>query len=199
MAAHHQPSALTPSTPSSSLTLTPSSSFTLTPSTPSPSTSYWQPQPSQVTPTRVDSFDSILSMSDIITPFSGQQSSPFNRVDQSANNIPQQIFQMVTAPNVFQRKYKDETGKVQIPGLKDLPDDFQPNFRNAFIRHIMKLVFSDVSPWSNPSLSVYQHEFDIVYSPLRYRLHGDDAVVLLVSISMHRKNLHLLMFPHPID
>ena len=117
VAAHHQPSALTPSTPSSSLTLTPSSSltltpsssltltpsssFTLTPSTPSPSTSYWQPQPSQVTPTRVDSFDSILSMSDIITPFSGQQSSLFNRVDQSANNIPQQIFQMVTAPNVF--------------------------------------------------------------------------------------------------
>jgi len=53
----------------------------------------------------------------------------------------------------------------------------QSTFRNAFIRHIMKLVFSGTSPWSNPNLSVYQHEFDIIYSPFRYHLHGDDAVV----------------------
>jgi len=85
---------------------------------------------------------------------------------------------MVTAPDVFQRKYKDETGKVQVPGLRDLPQSIQSNFRNTFIRHIMKLVFSGVSPWSNPSLSVYQDEFNIVYSPLQYHLHTDDAVVI---------------------
>ena len=86
----------------------------------------------------------------------------------------------------FVRKYKDETGKTQVPGLKDLPDNIQPNFRNIFIRHIMKLVFSDTSPWNNPSLSVYQHEFNLIYSPLQYCLHGDDAVVSPVTIPDHQ-------------
>ena len=82
----------------------------------------------------------------------------------------------------FVRKYKDEDGKVQIPGLKDLLFNIQPNFHNMFICHIMKLVFSDTSPWSNPVLSVYQHEFNQVYSHLQYCLHSDDAVVILVTI-----------------
>jgi len=81
----------------------------------------------------------------------------------------------------FVRKYKDKTGKTQVPGLKDLPDNIQPNFRNMFIRHIMKLIFSDTLPWNSPSLSVYQHEFNLIYSSLRYRLHGDDAVVIPVT------------------
>ena len=71
---------------------------------------------------------------------------------------------------------------MQIPGLKDLPFNIQSNFRNMFIRHIMKLVFSDTSPWSNPILSVYQHEFNKVYSHLQYRLHSDDVVVIPVTI-----------------
>lgn len=78
----------------------------------------------------------------------------------------------------FPRKYKDDAGKTQVPGLKDLPHGIQSNFRNTFIHHIMKLVFSGTSPWSNPSLSVYQHEFGVIYSSFQYRLHGDDAVVL---------------------
>jgi len=79
------------------------------------------------------------------------------------------------------RKYKDEAGKTQVPGQKDLPQSIQLNFRNTFIRHIMKLVFSGASPWNNPNLSVYQYEFDVIYPPLRYRLHADDAVVFLTN------------------
>ena len=75
-------------------------------------------------------------------------------------------------------------GKTQAPGVKDLPPSIYSGFRNIFIRHIMKLVFSDVSPWSNPSLSVYQHEFDLVYSPLRYHLQTGDAVTHPVTSSI---------------
>jgi hypothetical protein len=87
----------------------------------------------------------------------------------------------------FPRKHKDKAGKTQYPGLKDLPHGLQPTFRNTFIRHIIRLVFSGVSPWSNPSLPVLQHEFDLVYLPLRYQLHTDDAAVIPVTIfvSMH--------------
>jgi hypothetical protein len=82
----------------------------------------------------------------------------------------------------FPRKYKDEAGKTQTPGLKDLPESIQPTFRNMFIRRIMKLVFSSVSPWKNPDLPVYQEEFDQVYPQPRYCLHGDDAVVAPVIV-----------------
>jgi hypothetical protein len=86
---------------------------------------------------------------------------------------------------MFPKKVKGETGKVQVPGLKDLPHTMQSNFRNMFIRHIMKLVFSDTSPWSNPSLLDYQHEFDTVYVSLRYCLDAEDAVVCSVVTSYH--------------
>ena len=60
----------------------------------------------------------------------------------------------------------------------------------------MKLVFSGTSPWSNPSLTVYQHEFNQVYSLLQYRLHGDDAVVMPVTILSNR-DIGTLTFPTP--
>jgi hypothetical protein len=62
--------------------------------------------------------------------------------------------------------------------LKDLPKNIQPTFRNTFIRRIMRLVFSDVFPWSNPALEVYQHEFNLIYPHLHYCLHTSDAVIL---------------------
>lgn len=66
--------------------------------------------------------------------------------------------------------------------MKDLPHGLQPSFRNTFIRHIIKLVFSDILPWNNPSLPVLQCEFDLVYAPLRYQLHADDTAVIPVTI-----------------
>ena len=78
----------------------------------------------------------------------------------------------------FERKYKDDAGKYHFPGVKDLPYAMQPHFRNTFIRHIMKIVFSGMSPWSNPTLPVYQQEFNQVYPQLAYHLHSDDAVVM---------------------
>jgi hypothetical protein len=182
---------LTPSTPSSSFTLTPStplSSLSLAPSTPSPSTSYWQ-APLPLVVSDAGSFDPPMSTSDTVIPFFGQQSFPFHpnaQNPQSINDISQ-IFQTTPGFDILPRKYKDEAGKVQIPGLKDLPPSIQSKFRNTFIRHIIKLIFSDTSPWSNPSLSVYQQEFDYVYSPLRYRLHVDDAAVIPVTILICRQ------------
>jgi hypothetical protein len=88
------------------------------------------------------------------------------------------VFLIFTQVHTFPRKFKDEAGKTQVPGLKDLPYTIQTNFRNTFIRHIIKLVCSDMSPWNNPSLSVYQHEFNLIYPHLRYRLHTDDAVIV---------------------
>jgi hypothetical protein len=46
----------------------------------------------------------------------------------------------------------------------------------------MKITFSGPSPWNNPSLPVYQHEFNLIYLPLQYLLHADDAVVSPVSL-----------------
>ena len=85
-----------------------------------------------------------------------------------------------------------KTGRAVIPGLKDLPADMQSSFRKTFIRHIMKLVFSSSLLWNNPTLSVYQEEFDHIYSPLHSLLHTDDAVVFPVSISI--KLAHLLVY-----
>ena len=48
--------------------------------------------------------------------------------------------------------------------MKDLPHGLQSSFRNTFVRRIVKLVFSGISPWSNPSLPFLQHEFDLVYA-----------------------------------
>ena len=202
-AAHRRLSPLTPSTPSSSTQLLSA--------TPSPLTTYWQPQQSPVMP-NVDSFGSVMSAPDTITPFLGHQSLPFHlnspQSHQSVNDFSQQFFQAAPAPDVvrrplirkpmdtsnlyiqvysFPRKYKDETGKTQVPGLKDLPIGIQSNFCNTFIHHIMKLVFSGTSPWSNPSLSVYQQEFNLIYSPLQYHLYAEDTAVLPVTISNHQQ------------
>ena len=179
-ATHHWPSTLTPLTPSSSLSATPPPSSSLS-ATPPSSTCYWQPQPSPIMP-NVDSFDPAMSAPDTVTPFLGQQSLSFHFNSQNHQSV-----------HSFPRRSKDsETGKVQLPGLKDLPHSIQSNFCNTFIRHIMKLVFSDTSPWGNPSLSVSQHEFNLIYSPLQYRLHADDAVVIPVTILTKIPNISAL-------
>jgi len=121
-----------------------------------------------------------------ITPSRDRVVTDYNRDDNiplllaNTSNLQIQVYS-------FQRKYKDKTSKTQAPGLRDLPPSIQSNFHNIFIRHIMKLVFSSTLPWNNPSLSVYQQEFDLVYSTSpQYCLHADDAVVILVTISNYR-------------
>ena len=113
----------------------------------------------------------------------------FNTQDhQAADNI-QQYLQAgpVPQPAVFPlslpRRYRDEDGKFQVPGLKDLPHGIQSRFRDTFIRHIMKLIFAGTSPWSNPTLAIYQREFAAIYPDLPYEIHADDALVLPVSVS----------------
>lgn len=108
-----------------------------------------------------------------IPPFISQQSFPFQQY--LPNPVQSQILPSIP------RKSKDDAGKIQAPGLKDLPPAIQLNFRNSFIRHMMKLTFSGILPWKNPSLSVYQEEFNTIYPIFSYRLHADDAVVFPVS------------------
>lgn len=86
-----------------------------------------------------------------------------------------------------------------MPGLRDLPHGIQSDFRNTFIRHIMKLIFSNTLPWNNPSLSVCQQEFNLVYSTSpRYCLHMDDAVVIPVTISnINKPDINVLTSPTP--
>lgn len=80
------------------------------------------------------------------------------------------------------RKHKDEaTGKTHVPGLKDLPLGMQSNFRNTFIHRIMKLTLSGDQPWNNPTVAVYQKEFNNIYPQFQYQLCADDAVILPVS------------------
>ncbi|KAF9779590.1 hypothetical protein BJ322DRAFT_1113390 [Thelephora terrestris] len=169
------------STPSpSSQVFTPSSSSQAL--SPLMSTS-WQ-QDSFPTMSNATLFDPMMPAPDTITPFINQQSFPF-QFNVPNQQSPDDIFQGVPTtypvhPVVysFARRFKDEAGKTQVPGLKDLPPNLQPSFRNTFIRHMMKVALSSMTPWSNPTLPVYQQEFAVIYPALPYRLHGDDAVVL---------------------
>ena len=183
-----------PSMPSSLAHTVPATPSTLAP---------LQQYPSPITP-NVDSFNSLTSTPDTVTPFFDQPSllSHFLNMQnhQVFHNMPQQLFQAMPAPTVsiflstmsisniqvhsFPRKHKDEAGKTQVSGLKDLLLTIQTNFCNTFICCIMGLVFSDKSPWNNPSLSVYQHKFSLVYPNLWYSLHLDDTVVLPTNCNL---------------
>ena len=146
----------------------------------------WKDEPF---PTTSNTGSPIIPAPDAITPLINQPAFPFQfniQNPEAVGQIPQHIPAAPAYPPVvlsFPRKRKDEFGKLQVPGLKDLLPILQPNFRNTFIRHIMKLVFSGTSPWSNPGISIYQQEFNTIYPDHPFRLHADDAVVLPVCIS----------------
>lgn len=171
------------STPSSS------SSQVLSPSLPM---SPWQQEMFPIM-SNTSPFTPTISVPDAVNPFVGQPSLPFQFSTQNhqAANI-QQYLQAVPFPHgqavgsiplSLPRKYKDDAGKFQVPGLRDLPPHIQSDFRNTFIRHIMKLTFSGTSPWTGPTLPVYQQEFAAIYPDLPYEIHAHDAVVLPVSFS----------------
>ena len=103
----------------------------------------WQDEPF---PTTSNTGSPIIPAPDTITPLINQPAFPFQfniQNPEAVGQIPQHIPAAPAYPPVvlsFPRKHKDEFGKLQVPGLKDLPPILQPNFRNTFIRHIMKLV-----------------------------------------------------------
>ena len=181
---------------SSMLSSTPTLLSTPTFSTPSSSSQILSPLSSsswqhESLPIMSNAGSPIIPTPDAITPFTNQPAFPFQfnvQNPQAVDDMPQHFQAAPTyAPVLLSlpRKYKDESGKYQVPGLKDLPPLIQPNFRNAFIRHIMKLVFSGTSPWSNPSVSIYQQEFNTIYPDHPFRTHADDAVVLPVCVSCY--------------
>ena len=87
-------------------------------------------------------------------------------------------------PLTLPRAYKDEEGQKQQPGLKDLPPWLRENFRNQYIRRIIKQVCLSEVPWTNPTLASLQREFSHAYPTKRVRLHSDDAAVVPVSLPL---------------
>lgn len=88
------------------------------------------------------------------------------------------------------RAYKDDRGRRQQPGLRDLPQWLRENFRNLYIRRIIEQVCLSNTPWNNPTLSSLQRELGQAYPTHRIRLHSDDAAVVPVSFSCFRSIEH---------
>ena len=62
------------------------------------------------------------------------------------------------------------------PGIKDLPPHICMNFRNTFIRLIIRDVFDSEQPWVNPDLSMIQLAYDKIYPAYPARLRSNDAI-----------------------
>jgi len=86
-------------------------------------------------------------------------------------------------PLLLPRAYKDDEGRKQQPGLRDLPEWLRESFRDRFICRIIEQVCLSETPWSNPNLSSLQRELNHAYPTPQIRLHSDDAVVVPVSSS----------------
>jgi len=62
------------------------------------------------------------------------------------------------------------------PGIKELPEHIRTNFRNTFIRVVIRNVFSSNQPWSNPDLQMLQLAYDKVFPSYPARLRCNDAI-----------------------
>jgi hypothetical protein len=62
---------------------------------------------------------------------------------------------------------------------------------------MMKLVLSGTPPWTNPTLTIYQKEFTVVYPGMPYHLQPNDAVIHPVSIVSLGYQTIVLMFSIP--
>ena len=88
----------------------------------------------------------------------------------------QSIFQFEDIPiNTFTLP-KVENGSRNYPGVKDLPLHIRPNFRNEFIRFVIKHVANSKLPWMNPDLDSLQAMYNIVYPEFPARIRHSDAV-----------------------
>lgn len=72
-----------------------------------------------------------------------------------------------------------------FPGIKDLPPHIRTNFRNAFIRPVVRDVFNSEQPWANPDLAMLQLMHDRVYSVYPARVRYNDAIFHPVRSSLH--------------
>ena len=70
------------------------------------------------------------------------------------------------------------------PGIKDLPAHIHQNFRNEFIRFVIKQVANSKLPWANPDLEALQAMYQVVYPVFPARLRHSDAVYHPVSDSL---------------
>ena len=70
------------------------------------------------------------------------------------------------------------------PGIRNLPAHIRPNFRNEFIRFVMKQTANSQSPWTNPDVDALQAMYQIVYPIFPARIRQNDAVFNPVSNSL---------------
>ena len=69
-----------------------------------------------------------------------------------------------------------EKGTKVYPGIKDLPLHIRQNFRNEFIRFVIKQVANSQSPWVNLDVNSLQTMYQIVYPIFHARIRHSDAV-----------------------
>lgn len=62
------------------------------------------------------------------------------------------------------------------PGIKDLPPHIRTDFRNMFIRPIIRNIFNSEKPWANPDLSMLQLAYDKTYPTYPAHLRSNDAI-----------------------
>ncbi|KAF9791047.1 hypothetical protein BJ322DRAFT_1104702 [Thelephora terrestris] len=77
------------------------------------------------------------------------------------------------------------------PGIKDLPSHIRMDFRNRFIRVIIRDIFNSERPWTNPDLETLQRVYDKVYPAYVARLRTNDAVFhpTITSIGVIRNRI----------
>lgn len=82
-----------------------------------------------------------------------------------------------------------ERGTKVYPGIRDLPTHIRQNFRNEFIRFVIKQVAKSESPWVNPDVDFIQGAYRVVYPLFPARIRHSDAVYHPVSFSIHYRTL----------
>ena len=75
-------------------------------------------------------------------------------------------------------------GVKVYPGVKHLPDHIRPNFRNEYIRFVIKQLANSQSPWVNPDVHSLQCMYQLVYPTFPGRVRHSDAVYHPVSYSL---------------
>jgi hypothetical protein len=79
------------------------------------------------------------------------------------------------------------------PGIKDLPAHIRQNFRNEFIRFVIKQVANSQSPWINPDLRSLQSTYELIYPTFPACLRHSDAVYHPVSYFLRLHFIEILM------
>jgi len=86
------------------------------------------------------------------------------------------VTQFEEAPLAVFAMPKTVKGVKLLPGVKDLPSHIRQNFRNEFIRFVMKQTANSRSPWTNPDVNALQAMYQIVYPIFPARIQHSDAV-----------------------